>query len=118
MLVSTNAKTTQSDPDTSNDMSCEDVCAIAWKVYKAGKGAGKKGPNGSGTWHRGKGADELTSGRRDNGAKKGDKKGSKAANRIGTVTRTKEAREKARARAKARVKPDTATTAESRTTSE
>ena len=42
-------KTTQSDPDTSNDMSYEDVCAIAWKGYKAGKGAGKKGPNGSGT---------------------------------------------------------------------
>ena len=37
------AKTTQSDPDTSNDMSYEDVCAIAWKGYKAGKGAGKKG---------------------------------------------------------------------------
>ena len=44
--------------DTSNDMSYEDVCAIAWKGYKAGKGAGKKGSNGSGTWHRGKGADE------------------------------------------------------------
>ena len=42
----------------------------------------------------------------------------RAANRIGTVTRTKEAREKVRARAKASVKPDTATTAESRCTSE
>ena len=42
----------------------------------------------------------------------------RAANRIGTVTRTKEAREKVRARAKASVKPDTATTAESRGTSE
>ena len=41
------AKTTQSDSDTSNDMSYEDACAIAWKGYKAGKGAGKKGPNGS-----------------------------------------------------------------------
>ena len=40
-----------------------------------GKGAGKKGPNGSGTWHRGEGADEWTSGKRDNGAKIGDKKG-------------------------------------------
>ena len=71
------AKTTQSDSDTSNDMSYEDVCAIAWKGYKAGKGPGKKGPNGSGTWHRGKGADEWPSGRRDDGANKGGKKGSK-----------------------------------------
>ena len=31
-----------------------DVCAKDWRGYKAGKGAGKKGPNGSGTWHRGK----------------------------------------------------------------
>ena len=37
------AKTTQSDSDTGNDMSYEDVCAIAWKGYKAGKGAGKEG---------------------------------------------------------------------------
>ena len=68
-------KTTQSDSDTSNDMSHEDVCAIAWKGYKAGKGAGKKGSNGSGTWHRGKGADDWTSGSRDDGDKKGGKKG-------------------------------------------
>ena len=54
-------KVTQNDSDTSNDTSYEDVCAIAWKGYKAGKGAGKKGPNGSGTWHRGKGADEWPS---------------------------------------------------------
>ena len=71
------AKTTQSDSDTSNDVSHEDVCAIAWKGYKASKEAGKKGPNGSGTWHRGKGADEWTSGKRDDGAKKRGKKGSK-----------------------------------------
>ena len=58
-------------------MSCEDVCAIACKGYKAGKGAGKKGPNGSGTWHRGKGADEWPSCRRDDGGKKGGKKGFK-----------------------------------------
>ena len=70
-------KTTQSNSGMSNDMSFEDVRAIAWKVYKAGKGARKKLPNGSGTWHRGKGADEWTSGRRDDGAKKGGKKGSK-----------------------------------------
>ena len=58
---------TQSDSDTSNDMPYDDVGAIDWKGYKAGKGTGKKGPNGSGTWHRGKGAHEWTSGRRDDG---------------------------------------------------
>ena len=36
------AKTTQSDSDTGNDMSYEDVCAIAWTGYKESKGAGKK----------------------------------------------------------------------------
>ena len=36
-------KMTQNDSDTSNDMSYEDVCAIACKGYKAGKGAGKRG---------------------------------------------------------------------------
>ena len=41
------AKTTQSDQDASNDMSYVDVRAIAWKGYKAGKGTGNKGPNGS-----------------------------------------------------------------------
>ena len=40
---------TQNDSDTSNDMSYEDVCDIAWKGYKAGKGAGTKGHHGSGT---------------------------------------------------------------------
>ena len=70
-------KTTQNDSDTSNDMSYEDVCAIAWKGYKASKGAGKKGPSESGTWHRGKGADEWPSGKRYDGGKKGGKKGSK-----------------------------------------
>ena len=42
------AKMTQSESDTSNDMSYEDVCVITRKEYKAGKGADKKGPNGSG----------------------------------------------------------------------
>ena len=70
-------KMTQNDSDTSNDMSYEDVCAIVWKGYKAGKGAGKKGPNGSGTWHRGKRSEEWLSGKRDDGGKKGGKKGSK-----------------------------------------
>ena len=34
------AKTTLSHSDTSNDMSHDDVCAIASKGYRAGKGAG------------------------------------------------------------------------------
>ena len=109
------AKTTQSNSDTSNDMSYEDVCAIAWKVYKAGKGTGKKGPSGLGVWHRGKGADEWTSGRRDDGGKEA-KRAPRAANLIGTATKDKEAmgaKGKARTEARARVKPDTATTAES-----
>ena len=67
-------KTTQGDSDTSNDMSYEDVGTIAWKGHKAGKRAGKKGPVRSGPWHRGKGADEWTRGRRDDGGKKGGKK--------------------------------------------
>ena len=103
-------KMTQGDSDTSNDMSYEDVCAIAWKGYKAGKGAGKKGPSGSGTWHRGKGADEWTM----TEARKEARRAPRAANPIGTATRIKEARRKARTR----VKPDTATTAEIRGTSE
>ena len=71
------AKTIQSDQDTSNDTSYDDVCAITWKGYKAGTGAGKEGPNGPGRWHRGGGDDEWMSGRRDDGGKKGGKKGSK-----------------------------------------
>ena len=74
------ARTTQSDQDASNDMSYDDVCAIAWKGYKAGKGAGKKGPNGAGTWYRGKGAGEWVSGKRVDGGKKEGKKGSKGSN--------------------------------------
>ena len=51
-------------------------------------------------------------------ARKEARRAPRAANPIGTATRIQEARGKARARAKARVKPDTATTAESRGTSE
>ena len=82
----------------------EDVCAFAWKGYKAGKEAGKKEPN--------KGADGAAG--RDDGGKKGSK-GSKPDRHS---TRTKEAREKARARVRERVRPDTATTAERRGASE
>ena len=35
-------KSTHGDSDTSNDMSYEDVCAIAWKGYRASKGVGKR----------------------------------------------------------------------------
>ena len=56
------ARTIQSDQDASNDMSYDDVCAIAWKGYEVGKGAGKKRPNGAGTWYRGEGTDEWVSG--------------------------------------------------------
>ena len=101
------AKTTQSGSDTSNDMSYEDVCAFAWKGYKSRQ---KKGQNG---WHRGKGADEGTSGRRDDGAKKGGTKGSKGSKLDGTATRTREAMG-AKGRARARVKPDAATIVESK----
>ena len=52
------------DQDMSSDMSYDDVCAIAWKEYKAGKGASKEGPIVSGTWNRERGADEWTRGRR------------------------------------------------------
>ena len=55
------AKMTQSDLETSNDMSYDVGCAIAWKGYKEGKGAGKESPNGLEVWHRGKRADEWTS---------------------------------------------------------
>ena len=96
-------KMTQNDSDTSN----EDVCAIAWKGYKAGKGAGKKGP-----LMNGRAAGEMME------ARKEARRAPRAASLTGTVTRTKGVREKARARAKARVKPDTATTAESKDTSE
>ena len=115
-------KTTQSDSDTSNDMSHEDVCAIAWKGYKAGKGAGKKGSNGSGTWHRAKGADERTSGGREDGAKERRQKGlhgqqTRLARRQ-VQGRQWEQRERQGAKARARVKPDIAMTAESKGTSE
>ena len=50
----------QSDKDMSNDTSYEDMCAAGWKGYKAGKGAGKKGPHCPGASHRGKGADKKT----------------------------------------------------------
>ena len=70
-------KASRNDSDASNDMSYEEVCATAWKGYKAGKGAGRKGPTGSVTWHRGEGADERPSSKRDDGGKKGGKKGSK-----------------------------------------
>ena len=91
-------KTTQSDSDTSNDMSYEDVCAIAWKGHKAGKGAGKN----VGTDRecgivqkelmKGRVALEMTEARKE------------ARRRAVNLTMVK-------ARARARVKPDAATIA-------
>ena len=51
------AKMTQGDQEADNKMSYDDMCAMAWKGYKAGKGTGKKGIDGTGTWNRGKGYD-------------------------------------------------------------
>ena len=90
-------KMTQSDSDTSNDMSYEDACAIAWKGHEAGKGAGKKGPNWSGAWHRETGAHESSSGR-DDGGKKVGMRGSKG--KSDGHSEKDKGREKARARAK------------------
>ena len=39
------ARATQSDHDTSNDMWYHDACAIAWKGYIVGRGVGNKGPH-------------------------------------------------------------------------
>ena len=39
---------TLSDSDTNNDMSYDDVCAIAWKRVQSRQG-NKKGPNGLGS---------------------------------------------------------------------
>ena len=71
-------------------MSYKDVCAIAWKGYAAGKGTGKKGPNGPGVWHiveeermDVRVAEEMMQARR----------APRAANLIGTVKRTEEALE-------------------------
>ena len=64
-------KMTQNDSDTRATTCHMKTCAPL-----TGKGAGKKGLDGSGTWHRGKGTDEWPSGKRDDGGKKGGKKGS------------------------------------------
>ena len=107
--VGTNdAKMTQSDSDTSNDMSYENVCAIAWTGYTAGKRACTQGPNGSGGVCLVE--KELMNGRVAEDMTKERKECSKV---TGTVTGTKEALE-AKAKARAIVKPDTATIAESK----
>ena len=81
----------------------------------AGKGAAMTGPNGAGTWHCGK---ELMAGRVAEEMMEERKEGRKApraANLIGTVTKTKDPME---AKATERTKPDIATIAESKGTSE
>ena len=107
------AKTTQSDPDTSNDMSYEDACAIAWKVYKAGKGAGKRDQTDR---EHGIVEKELVNGRVAGEMTEPRKEATlapRAANPKGTATRTREAMG-AKRKARARVKPDTAMTVASK----
>ena len=112
------ATATHGDQDVSNDLSCEDVCAIAWKGYKAGKGARKKGPHGAGLWYRGNGADEWTSSKKDEVEKRREaRKAPRAANSIGTATKTKgPAGTKAKGKAKARAVLDIAAIAVCRST--
>ena len=105
----------QNDPDASNDMSYEAVCAIAWKLASEQAGNDRQG-RGHGIV--GKEADEWPSSKRDGGAKKGGKKGFQAhqtrlARRQGQGRHWGQ-RKKAKARAGARVRPDTATIAESK----
>ena len=71
------AKMTQCDQETDNKMLHDDMCAIAWKRYKVGKGSGKKGIDGRGTWNRGKGYDRWQVSKGDDGSRKGGEKGSK-----------------------------------------
>ena len=87
---------------TRDDRSCEDVCAIAWKGYKADKGAGRKDQTGRG---HGIVEKELMNGRVPEDvteARKEARRAPRAANLIGTLTGLKEVK------AKGRVKPDTA----------
>ena len=114
------ARTTQSDQDASIDMSYDDVCVISWKGNKAGKGAGKKGPNGAGTWYRGKVADEWRVAKETTEERREARKAPRAANLIGTVTKTKDpmgTKAQGTAKVKARAKLDIGTVAESTGTS-
>ena len=111
------AKMTQSNSDTRNDMSY-DVCDRLER-YKAGKGTGTKGPNGSGVWHRGNGTEKWTSGRRHDGGEIEGEKGSKGSKPdwYGDRDLEKKALE-TRARARASAEPNIATIADSRDISE
>ena len=85
------AKMTQSDSDTSNDMSFEDLCAIAWKGYKADKGQAKRDQTDR---EHGIVEKELMNGRpagETTEARKEARSVPRAANPIGTATRTREA---------------------------
>ena len=111
------ARTTQSDRDASNDKSYDDVCAIAWKGYIDGRRADVKGPNGAGTWYRGEGVDEWTSGKRDDRGKIGGKKGSKGSE-PDWGDKDQGSSGSAKAKVKVRAKLDIASIAESQGTSE
>ena len=112
------AKMTQSDSDTSNDMRHTKTCVRSLgKSTKPAREQARRDRTGRecGIVEReqmnGRVAQEMTE------AKKEAIRAPRAANLIGTVTRTKEALE-TKAKAKARVKPDTATIAESKSISE
>ena len=104
-------KTTQGDSDASDDMSYADVCVIACKGYKAGKGMGQDHgivEKGLMNWRL---AGEMTE------ARKEARRAPRAASLMGTVTGTREAmgaKGKARAKVRASAKPDTATTVASK----
>ena len=112
------AKMTQSESDTSNDMSktmCTRSLGMGTKLAREQAKRDRK-DQGRGIVEKelmnGREAEEVTEERKE------VRRAPRAANPIGTVTRTRETREKAREKAKARVKPDTATTAEGKDTSE
>ena len=65
------ARTTQSDQDASSDVSYDDVCAIPWKGYRAGKGRKDQTEQGRAIVEK-----EIINGRVAKG-KKGGQKGSK-----------------------------------------
>ena len=109
---------TQSDSDTSNDMSYDNMC-----VRSHGKGTEqgrKQARNDRTDWRCGIVDKELMNGRVAEKMTEG-RRARRAANLTGTVTGTKEALEtkaKARAKARARAKPDIAMIAEKKGISE
>ena len=111
------AKMTQGDQEADNKMSYDDMCAIAWKGYKAGKGSGKKGIDGTGTWNRGKGYDGWQVSKGDDGSRKGGEKGSKGSSVCRKYDGHSGRRRHRKARRRAILTTDTDMTAVSKDTS-